>query len=160
MGWAGLTGALTGLAGWFDPLDRPGVGLVLALGLVRLPVLSQAVELVAARYHPRWIDAAEVLGASRARATWDLVRPRVLLPLLALFVTGATLSAVDLGAAVLLCPTTRFRPISVAVLGLLDDPEAAGRGQLLAVVGSAGCLLVLLIVGPMWVALFRPRSEG
>lgn len=152
--------AFARLSHLLDPLQNSGISLILALACLRLPMLFWGVERLSTRYHSRWVDAAEVLGAARVRAIWDLVRPRLLLPLLALVASSFALSATDLAACLLLCPTSRSSPVTLTVLNLADEPLAQSLACSLAIFTSLACLLFFLLAASFWIDLFRPRAEA
>lgn len=126
-----------------DPIRTPGSALLVAVALVRLPLLARASADRRARLRPVLIDAAITLGASpkAARRTlpgrWLGVAPGAALATL-------VLAATSISPALILAPTAESRPIGPALLTLFDQPgDDLARACALGAMVFAANLLVL-----------------
>jgi ABC-type Fe3+ transport system permease subunit len=119
---AGFEGSRTVIDA-FD-LDRtPWTALVLAVGLVRLPLLARSAIDRRRGLRPSSRDAAITLGASARQARRTLPGRWLGVPFSAALLTFA-LAATSPVPALLLAPTADVRPLGPAVLLLIDQPGA------------------------------------
>jgi len=144
---------LNALAGRIDPFRTPAVGLVLALGLLGLPLAANAVAWAYRQRHPGREATARVLGAGGRRARWD-ASGRVVVPrLLGIWCLLAVRSATDTGAALVLAPTLACRPIGPTILDLAETPGGLPTAHALAVLAVGLNVLV-------WLATARRPDPG
>lgn len=153
-------GAALGLPGWLDPAASPAVGLVLALAIVRVPLLARAITLTRARYREVWIEAAQVLGASHVRAWADFVRPRIVAPLAASWLVAALTAGLDVPVAVLLATTDRLQPVGPMLLALSSQPGGSRAAVALAAAATAAGVLVFALTALTLARLVSTRESA
>jgi ABC-type Fe3+ transport system permease subunit len=131
------------LAHGLDAYRTPGLTLLWAVVVVRLPLSLRAVAAVRECWHPRMLDAAVTLGATRRQARWSLFARLAGPTLLRAGFLTAALAASSVGPALILAPTSASLTLGPAVLFLAENPDGAPAAAALALLASAVNLLVL-----------------
>jgi len=116
------------------------LALVLAYAVRRLPYALRSCMAVLAQLHVSLEEAAENLGASKARTVRRIVVPLMAGGLLAGFVTSFITAAVELSATIVLSASASQAPMSYGIY--LYMQSIAGRGP-----GAALGVLAVVIVG-------------
>jgi len=116
------------------------LALVLAYAVRRLPYALRSCMAVLAQLHVSLEEAAENLGASKARTVQRIVVPLMAGGLLAGFVTSFITAAVELSATIVLSASASQAPMSYGIY--LYMQSIAGRGP-----GAALGVLAVVIVG-------------
>src|SRR4029453_5631408 len=123
------------------PLAALWVVIVLALAIRRLPYALRACVAALQQVAVSLEEAAENLGATKARAVRRVVVPLMTGGILAGFVTSFATAAVELSAALMLVQSNSDAPIAYGLYVFMQS--AAGRGP-----GAAlGVIAVLLVAG-------------
>ena len=113
--------------------------LVIAYTIRRLPYALRSCVAALQQLHVSLEEAAENLGATKARAIRRVVVPLMAGGILAGFVTSFMTAAVELSATIMLIPSQNDAPMSYGIYLYLQS--AAGRGP-----GAALGILAVLIV--------------
>ena len=132
------------------------LALVMAYAVRRLPYALRSCMAVLAQLHVSLEEAAENLGASKARTVQRIVVPLMAGGLLAGFVTSFITAAVELSATIVLSASASTAPMSYGIY--LYMQSIAGRGP-----GAALGVLAVVIVGLGTYAshwLLERRSAG
>ncbi len=119
----------------FDPDRTPWVALIVAVGVVRLPLLARSALDRRRGLRPVLVDAAVSLGATRRQARRTLSGHWLGVPPTAAIVTLA-LASTNVAPALLLAPTAETRPLGPAVLSLANEP-GGGRNRAAALASMA-----------------------
>ncbi|HEU5115754.1 MAG TPA: hypothetical protein VFT74_03685, partial [Isosphaeraceae bacterium] len=148
----GLEPNSSGPALWLSPFATPGVLLVLVVTIALVPQQSHILHLRSVLLSANQRDAARLLGGPRsfARRWRTLVWPSVGPRLLSAWVWTAFLASFETASALVLTPTSAFRPIGPVLLDLAGSSGGAPKAAVLALAGW-----VLFLVA--WTAL-RPRG--
>ncbi len=138
-----------GLAGWLDPYRSPGVLLILVVAIVQVPRLTQVLRARAAFSSPIQREAARLLSGPHGRWTrWrTIVWPSVGPPLLSAWVWTAVLAGFETAAALVLTPTSAFRPIGPVLIDLAGSAQGFSKACSLALMGWLVVVLVWLVSG-------------
>ena len=142
------------LPGFGDPLTSTWLILVIVYAVRRLPYAVRGAYAVLQQLSPALEEAAQNLGANRARTF-----VRVTLPLMTRgLVAGGLLvfitSAVDLSSTILLVPRVELGPLSYGIY--LYMQSAVGRGP-----GAAlGVVAIVLVAAGAWAAAALARRSG
>ena len=123
-----------------QPLATFWVMIVLALAIRRLPYALRAADAAIRQISVSLEEAAESLGASRARAVRRILIPLMTGGLLAGFVTSFATSAVELSATLMLVQSNSDAPLAYGLYVFMQSP--AGRGP-----GAALGVIAVLLVG-------------
>jgi ABC-type Fe3+ transport system permease subunit len=141
-----------------DSTRTPWIAIILAVALVRLPILARsAVERRRALRHVL-SDAALTLGATPRKARKTLQSQRLGVSPAAAILTLA-LAATSVAPALILSPTAETRPIGPAVLTLVDQPGGLPRAAALAILGIILNLSALAFAGRSRAGLPHPWSR-
>jgi iron(III) transport system permease protein len=156
-------GYLTCYSGWgpyLDPTKNPVLLLIVAYAVRRLPYLTRSALAGLQQLNPALEEAAENLGAGR----WRVVRT-VTLPLIgANLVAGGILTfafaLLEVSDSLMLAREQQYYPITRAIFGLLQNPDAgeqlASALGVFAMVLLGGSLLAAsLVLGRRMGELFR-----
>jgi iron(III) transport system permease protein len=139
-----------------DPYRAPGVALVWALTLVRLPLSVSVAGRARRRCRPVLRDAALSLGGAQARVWSTITRPLVGGPLVRAWLLTAALAATSVGPALLLLPLAASWTIGPGVLFLADSPGGASQAAAMALIVACSANLAALAwamrgsAAPVW----------
>ena len=122
------------------PLATWWVMLVIALSIRRLPYALRACTSALQQVSRSLEEAAENLGANKAKTIQRIVLPLMSGGLLAGFVTSFATAAVELSATIMLVSTESDAPLAYGIYVFMQS--AAGRGP-----GAALGMVAVLIVG-------------
>ncbi len=112
----------------------------IALGVRRLPYALRACSSALTQVSSSLEEAAENLGATKARTIRRIVVPLMSGGIVAGFITSFATAAVELSATMMLVQTTNNAPLSYGLYVFMQSP--AGRGA-----GAALGVIAVLIVG-------------
>jgi len=116
------------------PLTATWVILVIAYTVRRLPYALRAAMAALRQVHVSMEEAAENLGAPKARAIRRVVVPLMIGGLLAGFVTSFITAAVELSATIVLTTASSDIPISYGIYWYMQSIAGRGPGAALGVV--------------------------
>jgi iron(III) transport system permease protein len=116
------------------------VALMLAYAVRRLPYALRSCTAALQQLHVSLEEAAESLGATKARTVRRIVVPLMAGGILAGFVTSFITAAVELSATIVLSSSATTAPMSYGIY--LYMQSIAGRGP-----GSAMGVIAVVIVG-------------
>jgi iron(III) transport system permease protein len=138
-------GYLRTFLGWQAPFsDQPlaswWVILVIALSVRRLPYALRACVAALQQVSVTLEEAAENLGATKARTVWRIVVPLMSGGILAGFVTSFATASVELSATLMLVNQQSDAPLAYGIYVFMQS--AAGRGP-----GAALGIIAVVIVG-------------
>ena len=122
-----------------QPLATWWVMLVIALSIRRLPYALRACTSALQQVSRSLEEAAENLGATRAKTVYRIVLPLMSGGILAGFVTSFATAAVELSATIMLVSTESDAPLSYGIYVYMQS--AAGRGP-----GAALGMVAVVIV--------------
>ncbi|WP_142846801.1 iron ABC transporter permease [Telmatospirillum sp. J64-1] len=123
-----------------QPLTSFWLVLVIALAIRRLPYALRACTAALQQVSEALEEAAENLGATKARTIRKIVVPLMSGGILAGFITSFATAAVELSATIMLVQSTSDAPLAYGLYVFMQS--AAGRGP-----GAALGILAVLIVG-------------
>ena len=130
--------------------------IVIAYAVRRLPYALRACTAALQQMHVSLEDAAENLGASKARAIRRIVVPLMIGGIMAGFITSFMTAAVELSATIMLVTAQQDAPMSYGIYLFMQS--AAGRGP-----GAAlGVLAVVIVAVGTYVShrIITARSQG
>jgi len=136
------------------PLAGLWIMIVLAIAIRRLPYALRAAYAALQQISLSLEEAAENLGATKARTVRRIVIPLMTGGLLAGFVTSFATAAVELSAVLMLVQNNSDAPLSYGLYVLMQTPAGRGAGAAL------GVIAVLIVAACMGVSqLLADRSQ-
>lgn len=123
-----------------EPLASWWVIIVIAMTIRRLPYALRACTAAIQQVSVMLEEAAENLGANKARTVWRIVIPLMSGGILAGFVTSFATAAVELSATIMLVAKASDAPLAYGIYEFMQS--AAGRGP-----GAALGVIAVLFVG-------------
>ncbi|HSE03606.1 MAG TPA: iron ABC transporter permease [Methylomirabilota bacterium] len=152
-------GSLRAWSGWRvpgsgDPLTSTWIILVVVYAVRQLPYAVRGACAVLQQLAPALEEAAQNLGASRARTFFRISLPLMTRGLLAGGLLALIASAVDLSSTILLVPRVELGPLSYGIYLYMQSTVGRGPGAALGVVA-----IVLVAVGT-WAAAALARRSG
>jgi iron(III) transport system permease protein len=123
-----------------QPLASWWVIIVIALTVRRLPYALRACVAALQQISVMLEEAAENLGATKARTVWRIVVPLMSGGILAGFVTSFATASVELSATIMLVATESDAPLAYGIYEFMQS--AAGRGP-----GAALGIIAVVFVG-------------
>ena len=119
------------------PLATFWISIVLALAVRRLPYALRASAAALQQIGTALEEAAENLGASKARTVRRVVVPLMAGGLAAGFVTSFATAAVELSATLMLVQSNSDAPLAYGIYVFMQSPAGRGPGAALGVVAVA-----------------------
>lgn len=116
------------------PLATLPIMVILALAIRRLPYALRAIFAAMQQISVSLEEAAENLGANKARTVRRIVIPLMLGGLLAGFVTSFATAAVELSATLMLIQSNSDAPIAYGLYMFMQSPAGRGPGAALGVI--------------------------
>jgi iron(III) transport system permease protein len=116
------------------PLAALWIVIVLAIAVRRLPYALRAAYAALQQISVSLEEAAENLGATKARTVRRIVVPLMTGGLLAGFVTSFATAAVELSAVLMLVQSNSDAPLSYGLYVLMQTPAGRGAGAALGVI--------------------------
>jgi iron(III) transport system permease protein len=136
------------------PLATLWIVIVLAIAIRRLPYALRAAYAALQQISISLEEAAENLGATKARTVRRVVIPLMTGGLLAGFVTSFATAAVELSAVLILVQSNSDAPLAYGLYVLMQTPAGRGAGAAL------GVIAVLIVAVCMWLSqLAADRSQ-
>jgi iron(III) transport system permease protein len=136
------------------PLATLWIVMVLAIAIRRLPYALRAAYAALQQISVSLEEAAENLGATKARTVRRVVIPLMTGGLLAGFVTSFATAAVELSAVLILVQSNSDAPLAYGLYVLMQTPAGRGAGAAL------GVIAVLIVAVCMWLSqLVVDRSQ-
>lgn len=136
------------------PLAALWVVIVLAIAIRRLPYALRAAYAALQQISVSLEEAAENLGATKARTVRRVVVPLMTGGLLAGFVTSFATAAVELSAVLMLVQSNSDAPLAYGLYVLMQTPAGRGAGAAL------GVIAVIIVAICMWLSqLAADRSQ-
>jgi len=126
------------------PLAALWIMIVLAIAIRRLPYALRAAYAALQQISLSLEEAAENLGATKARTVRRIVIPLMTGGLLAGFVTSFATAAVELSAVLMLVQNNSDAPLSYGLYVLMQTPAGRGAG---AALGVIAVLIVAICMG-------------
>jgi iron(III) transport system permease protein len=108
--------------------------IVLALAIRRLPYALRACHAALQQISVSLEEAAENLGATKARAARRIVAPLMLGGILAGFISSFATAAVELSATLMLVQNTSDAPLAYGLYVFMQSPAGRGPGAALGVI--------------------------
>jgi iron(III) transport system permease protein len=140
------------------PLATLWIMIVLAIAIRRLPYALRAAYAALQQISVSLEEAAENLGATKARTVRRVVVPLMTGGLLAGFVTSFATAAVELSAVLILVQNNSDAPLSYGLYVLMQTPAGRGAG---AALGVIAVLIVAICMGFSQLAADRSqRARG
>ena len=137
-----------------EPLTSTWLVLVIVYAVRRLPYAVRAAYAALQQLSPALEEAAQNLGANRARTFRRITLPLMMRGLLAGGLLAFITSAVDLSSTILLVPRVELGPLSYGIY--LYMQSAVGRGP-----GAAlGVVAIVLVAAGTWAAITLARRSG
>ena len=136
------------------PLAALWIMIVLAIAIRRLPYALRAAYAALQQISLSLEEAAENLGATKARTVRRIVIPLMTGGLLAGFVTSFATAAVELSAVLMLVQNNSDAPLSYGLYVLMQTPAGRGAG---AALGVIAVLIVAICMGAS--QLLADRSQ-
>src|SRR5829696_4454439 len=136
-----------------QPLATLWVTIVLALAVRRLPYALRACHAALQQISVSLEEAAENLGATKARTVRRIVVPLMMGGILAGFITSFITAAVELSATIVLSSSASQAPMSYGIYLYMQN--IAGRGP-----GAALGVIAVVIVGLGTYASYRLTERG
>ena len=112
------------------PLATLWIMMVLAVAVRRLPYALRASYAALQQISSSLEEAAENLGATRARAVRRIVLPLMTGGILAGFVTSFATAAVELSATLLLVQSNSDAPLAYGIYVFMQSPAGRGAGEI------------------------------
>jgi iron(III) transport system permease protein len=140
------------------PLAALWIMIVLALAVRRLPYAVRACHAALQQLSVSLEEAAENLGATKARTVRRIVVPLMTGGILAGFVTSFSTAAVELSATLMLVQNNSDAPLAYGLYVFMQSPAGRGAGAALGVV--AVVLVALSMLASTWIAERSQRSRG
>jgi iron(III) transport system permease protein len=125
------------------------ITIVLALAIRRLPYALRACYAALQQISTALEEAAENLGATKARTVRRIVLPLMTVGLLAGFISSFSTAAVELSATLMLVQSSSDAPLAYGLYVFMQSPAGRGPGAALgviAVVLVAACALLSHLV--------------
>ena len=136
------------------PLAALWIVIVLAIAIRRLPYALRAAYAALQQISVSLEEAAENLGATKARTVRRVVVPLMTGGLLAGFVTSFATAAVELSAVLMLVQSNSDAPLAYGLYVLMQTPAGRGAGAAL------GVIAVIIVAVCMWLSqLAADRSQ-
>lgn len=136
------------------PLAALWIVIVLAIAIRRLPYALRAAYAALQQISVSLEEAAENLGATKARTVRRVVVPLMTGGLLAGFVTSFATAAVELSAVLMLVQSNSDAPLAYGLYVLMQTPAGRGAGAAL------GVIAVIIVAICMWLSqLAADRSQ-
>ncbi len=140
------------------PLAGFWVMIVLALAIRRLPYALRACHAALQQISVALEEAAENLGATKARTVRRIVAPLMLGGILAGFISSFATAAVELSATLMLVQNNSDAPLAYGLYVFMQSPAGRGPG---AALGMIAVLLVAVCTYVSHVVIERSqRSRG
>jgi iron(III) transport system permease protein len=140
------------------PLATLWIVIVLAIAIRRLPYALRAAYAALQQISVSLEEAAENLGATKARTARRIVVPLMTGGLLAGFVTSFATAAVELSAVLMLVQSNSDAPLAYGIYVLMQTPAGRGAG---AALGVIAVIIVALCMGLSQIAVGRSqRARG
>ena len=140
------------------PLAALWIVIVLAIAIRRLPYALRAAYAALQQISVSLEEAAENLGATKARTVRRIVIPLMTGGLLAGFVTSFATAAVELSAVLMLVQSNSDAPLSYGLYVLMQTPAGRGAG---AALGVIAVIIVAVCMGLSQLAADRSqRAKG
>ncbi|WP_395712486.1 ABC transporter permease [Reyranella sp.] len=140
------------------PLATLWIVIVLAIAIRRLPYALRAAYAALQQISVSLEEAAENLGATKARTARRIIVPLMTGGLLAGFVTSFATAAVELSAVLMLVQSNSDAPLAYGIYVLMQTPAGRGAG---AALGVIAVLIVALCMGLSQLAVGRSqRARG
>ena len=117
-----------------QPLATFWIMIVLALAIRRLPYALRAADAAIRQISVSLEEAAESLGATKARAVRRILAPLMTGGLLAGFVTSFATAAVELSATLMLVQSNSDAPLAYGIYVFMQSPAGRGAGAALGVI--------------------------
>ncbi len=139
---------------WLNPFASPGVLLVLVVAIAHVPRQTQILHLKSALLNSNQREAARLLGGPRSLGRrwrtilWPAVGPR----LLSAWLWTALLAAFETASALVLTPTSAFRPAGPVLLDLAGSPGGVPKAASLALAGWVMVLVAFTALRPRGLA--------
>ncbi len=137
------------------PLATLWIMMVLAVAVRRLPYALRASYAALQQISTSLEEAAENLGATRARAVRRVVLPLMTGGILAGFVTSFATAAVELSATLLLVQSNSDAPLAYGVYVFMQSPAGRGPGAALGVIA-----VVIVTICTLVAQLAIERSQN
>ncbi|HVL56521.1 MAG TPA: ABC transporter permease subunit, partial [Burkholderiaceae bacterium] len=138
-------------------LTATWVLIMIAYAIRRLPYALRSCVAALQQLHPALEEAAETLGATRARILRRIVVPLMAGGILAGFVTSFITAAVELSATILLTTRESQAPMSYGIYLYLQSVSGRGPGAALGVIAVA--IVALGTFASNWL-LERTRDDA
>jgi putative spermidine/putrescine transport system permease protein len=127
-------------------IDGTDLGLVVAHSVLAIPISFVILAVAMARIDPSQETVAWSLGASRTRAFWTVVAPRITPSVLGSFVSAFVISWDEAVVAFLVTGFDKTLPVAIfSELNQGGDPSLAAVATLLILMVVAGVILALVI---------------
>ena len=140
------------------PLATLWIVIVLAIAVRRLPYALRAAYAALQQISVSLEEAAENLGATKARTARRIVVPLMTGGLLAGFVTSFATAAVELSAVLMLVQSNSDAPLAYGIYVLMQTPAGRGAG---AALGVIAVVIVAVCMGLSQLAVGRSqRARG
>jgi iron(III) transport system permease protein len=140
------------------PLATLWIMIVLAIAVRRLPYALRAAYAALQQISVSLEEAAENLGATKARTVRRVIVPLMTGGLLAGFVTSFATAAVELSAVLILVQNNSDAPLSYGLYVLMQTPAGRGAG---AALGVIAVVIVAICMGLSQLAVDRSqRTRG
>ena len=140
------------------PLATLWIVIVLAIAIRRLPYALRAAYAALQQISVSLEEAAENLGATKARTVRRIVIPLMTGGLLAGFVTSFATAAVELSAVLILVQSNSDAPLAYGLYVLMQTPAGRGAG---AALGVIAVIIVAICMGLAQLAADRSqRARG
>ena len=136
------------------PLAALWIVIVLAIAIRRLPYALRAAYAALQQISVSLEEAAENMGATKARTVRRVVIPLMTGGLLAGFITSFATAAVELSAVLMLVQNNSDAPLAYGLYVLMQTPAGRGAGAAL------GVIAVIIVAICMWLSqLAADRSQ-
>jgi iron(III) transport system permease protein len=142
------------LPGVGEPLTSTWLVLVVVYAVRRLPYAVRGAYAALQQLPPALEEAAQSLGANRARTFARITLPLITRGLLAGGLLAFITSAVDLSSTMLLVPRVELGPLSYGVYLYMQSAVGRGAGAALGVVA------IVLVGAGTWAATALARRSG
>ncbi|HYF55113.1 MAG TPA: iron ABC transporter permease, partial [Salinarimonas sp.] len=137
------------------PLASLWVMVVLALAVRRLPYALRACTAALQQISQSLEEAAENLGATKARTVRRIVMPLMTGGLLAGFVTSFSTAAVELSATLMLVQSNSDAPLAYGLYVFMQSPAGRGAGAALGVIA-----VLIVALSTLASSLLAERSQA
>lgn len=131
---------------YLDPTKNPALLLVIAYTVRRLPYMTRSALAGLQQIAPALEEAAENLGASRARVVRTITLPLLAANVVAGAILTFAFAVLEVSDSLMLAREEKYYPITRAIVGLLQRPDNGDNlASALAVVAMGLLVLSLLI---------------